>query len=90
MMISGPDPAYTRPALDHEVEGVMRVACIVTVQGEVDRCRLLVGLPFMNVAVLQALERRRYAPARLPDGRPVETDYMFVVILLLRGDLLID
>jgi len=88
--LTGPEIAYTGPALDHEVEGVMRVACVVTVQGEVDRCRVLQGVPFMDVAVLQALEHRRYVPARLPDGRPVETEYVFVVRLLLRGDLLID
>jgi hypothetical protein len=86
-MISGPDLTYTGAALDHEVEGVMRVACVVTVVGEVDRCRVLHGLPYMDVAVLQALRSRRYEPARLPDGRPVETEYVFVVRLLLNGGL---
>jgi protein TonB len=89
-MISGPDLVYTGPALDHEVEGVMRVACVVTKAGEVDRCRVLHGLPFMDVAVKQALQRRRYEPARLPDGQAVETEYTFVVKLLLRGEPLID
>ena len=87
--ISGDDPQYTGPALDHEVEGVMRVACLVTVEGAVDRCRVVHGLPFMDVAVLKALRNRRYEPAHGADGRPVETEYEFVVTLLLRGELLL-
>lgn len=83
--ISGPDPSYTAPALDHEIEGVMRVACIITVSGVVDRCRVLHGVPFMDVAVKQALQQRRYEPGRLADGTPVETEYVFVVKLLLQG-----
>ena len=88
--ISGPEISYTAPALDHEVEGIMRVACIVTKDGEVDRCRVLNGLPYMDVAVLHALKNRRYAPARLADGRPVETEYVFVVRLFLQGEVLVD
>lgn len=81
-LLSGPDPAYTEEALEREVEGAMRVACVVTASGGVRGCRVLQGLPFMDRAVVEALERRRYAPAQL-DGRPVETDFIFVVRLRL-------
>ncbi|HUJ29091.1 MAG TPA: energy transducer TonB [Myxococcales bacterium] len=89
--ISGPDPTYTTTALDHEIEGVMRVACIITISGEVDRCRVLHGVPYMDVAVKQALQQRHYEPGRLADGTPVETELVFVVKMLLQGsgDLLV-
>ncbi|HUJ28541.1 MAG TPA: TonB family protein [Myxococcales bacterium] len=81
--LSGPDPVYTPEALAHEIEGMMRVACVVTVRGDVRGCRVLHGLPFMDRAVVDALERRRYSPARLADGQAVETDFLFVVQLRL-------
>jgi protein TonB len=80
--ISGPDPQYTPEALEREVEGTMRVKCVVTVEGTVHGCRVLQSLPFMDRAVIEALERRRYTPAR-ENGRPVEVEYVFVIRLKL-------
>jgi len=37
----------------------------------------------MNRPVVEALERRRYLPARLSNGRPVEVDYTFRIRLQL-------
>jgi protein TonB len=82
VFVSGPDPAYTRAALDREVEGLMVVACVVTREGLVRDCRVLQGLPHMDAAVVQALERRRYRPATL-DGEPVEVTYHFRLNLRL-------
>jgi periplasmic protein TonB len=73
---SGPDPVYTRQAEEHEVEGLMVVKCVVTVEGTVKECRVLRGLPFMDRAVVEALEKRRYRPALLL-GKPVEVEYTF-------------
>jgi periplasmic protein TonB len=81
-MISGPSPQYTQKALDREVQGVMIVKCVITLEGVVRECRVLQGLPFMDRAVVEALERRRYRPALL-QGRPVEVDYTFKIRLRL-------
>jgi protein TonB len=54
----------------------------VTVQGAVRDCRVLKSVPYMDRAVIEALERRRYTPARL-HGQPVEVDYIFRVQLKL-------
>ncbi|HEY2031105.1 MAG TPA: TonB family protein [Myxococcales bacterium] len=80
--ISGPDPAYTMDALEHEVQGEMLVRCIVGLDGAVRDCRIVRGLPFMDRAVVDALQHRRYEPARL-GGRPVEVDYTFRLELRL-------
>jgi TonB family protein len=80
--LSGPEPAYTVQALEREIEGDMTVRCIVTEQGAVHSCRVLKSLPFMDTAVIHALEQRRYKPA-LIGGRPVAVDYLFKIHLQL-------
>lgn len=80
--ISGPDPAYTMDALEHEIQGEMLVRCIVGLDGVVRDCRVVRGLPFMDRSVVDALQRRRYEPALL-GGRPVEVDYTFHLELRL-------
>jgi protein TonB len=79
-VLSGPNPQYTDQALEHEVEGTMVVKCIVSIDGEVHGCRVLQGLPFMDRAVVDALEHRRYTPA-MSQGKPIAVDYTFRIHL---------
>jgi protein TonB len=60
----------------------MVVRCVVTTEGRVHDCRVLKSLPFMDRAVIDALEKRRYKPATL-GGRPVEVNYNFKITLRL-------
>jgi protein TonB len=80
--LSGPEVEYVQQAVDREVEGTMVVRCVVTVQGAVHDCRVLKGLPFMDSAMVSALERRRYAAATLR-GRPLDVNYTFRIRLVL-------
>jgi periplasmic protein TonB len=80
-LLSGPSIEYTQQALDREVEGVMVVRCVVAVDGVVHDCRVLKSVPFMEDAVVSALERRRYTPAKL-HGRPLDVNYDFTVRLV--------
>jgi len=80
--ISGPIPEYTEQAMEHEVQGVMIVKCVVTTDGTVYGCRVLKSLPFMDRQVISALERSRYEPY-LVNGRPVEIDMTFRIRLQL-------
>jgi len=82
VFLSGPAPAYTRAALEREVEGAMLVACVITREGLVRECQVQQGLPFMDAAVVQALQRRSYRPATL-HGQPVEVTYVFRINLRL-------
>ncbi len=81
--LSGPDPEYTYLARAHDVQGVMVVKCVVTMLGAVRDCRVVEGLPYMEGAVVDALLRRRYTPARLGDGRAIEVEYTFRIRLRL-------
>ena len=69
-------------ALEGEIEGTLVVKCVVTTQGTVRNCRVLKSLPFMDRAVTDALEKRRYTPALLR-GQVIEIDYTFSVQLKL-------
>lgn len=82
VIVSGPPPEYTQDAIDREVEGLMVVRCIVTVEGFVHSCKVLKGLPFMDRAVIDSLQKRRYKPAT-QQGKPVDVFYTFNVRLKL-------
>jgi TonB family protein len=81
-MLSGPAPEYTVDALERRVEGAMEVRCVVTTEGHVRACKVLKGLPFMNAAVVDALERRKYKPA-LAHGKPASVYFTFNLHLKL-------
>ena len=80
--IAGRDPEYTPQALEHEVQGTMVVKCLITIDGGVHNCRVLQGLPFMDRAVVSALEQQRYKPYAV-NGQPVEVDLTFRIRLQL-------
>ena len=61
---------------------LMIVKCVVSTQGVVRNCRVMKSLPFMDRAVIEALEKRRYTPALLR-GQPIEVDYTFKIKLTL-------
>jgi len=81
-MISGPNPEYTQDAVDRGIEGQMSVRCVVTVEGAVRNCKVIKGLPFMNQATVDALQRRKYRPATAL-GKPVDVFYTFNIRLKL-------
>jgi protein TonB len=60
--LSGRDPVYTRAARMARVEGTVIARCVITVQGRLEKCRIVKGQPHMDDAVLQALATRRYTP----------------------------
>jgi TonB family protein len=81
-MIAGAAPEYTPEAVERGIEGTMQVRCVVTVEGQVRGCKVVKGLPFMNGAVIDALEKRKYKPA-LAQGKAVDVFYTFNIRLKL-------
>ncbi|HEU4403722.1 MAG TPA: energy transducer TonB [Polyangiaceae bacterium] len=75
-MLSGRQPAYTREAVEAGVEGKLLVGCVITVRGELENCRIVKSLPWLDVEVLSALKTQRYTPVTF-NGRPVPVFYMF-------------
>jgi len=81
-MLSGPDPEYTQEAVERGVQGQMTIRCVVAHDGSVRNCRVLKGLPFMNSAVVEALQRRQYRPATA-QGKALDVFYTFNLRLTL-------
>jgi protein TonB len=54
----------------------------VNTDGRVHDCRVVKSLPFMDRAVIEALEKRRYTPAT-QGGKPIDVDYTFRITLRL-------
>ncbi|KFA90533.1 energy transducer TonB [Archangium violaceum] len=73
---------YTYDALRARVSGVIIAKCTITREGDVENCRIIKGLPFMDEAVLQSVSSRQYRPVTF-QGRPVNVSYTFTVTLKL-------
>jgi protein TonB len=82
LLSGGAMPRYTPEALEARVRGTVIARCTLTREGTVEDCRIIKGLPYMNDAVIEALERRRYRPVYF-EGRPVTVSYIFNVKLQL-------
>jgi protein TonB len=76
---------YPPEALAAGSEGRVVLRCAITVDGDVERCRVLRSdVPSADAAVVEAVERRTYCPATL-HGRPLEVNYSFALDLRLDG-----
>jgi protein TonB len=80
--ISGRKINYTQEALVARVQGVMIVKCVITVEGKLEKCRIIKPLPHMEAAVLDSLYSKRYTPV-LFQGKPTAVDYTFTIQLKL-------
>lgn len=78
--LAGPQPFYTKEALDQNIQGQVLARCILTREGTVRSCRILKPLPIMDEEVLLSLCSSRYSPA-LDGGQPVDVEYTFNVRL---------
>ncbi|ATB40801.1 energy transducer protein TonB [Cystobacter fuscus] len=83
LLSEGVPVRYTSDALQAGVRGLLIAKCIITSNGQVDDCHVIKGLPFMDQAVLESLESRRYRPVTF-QGKPVNALYTFNVKLQMQ------
>jgi TonB family protein len=76
VFISGVKLQHTPEALAARVQGLIIARCTLTCEGDVNSCRIIKGLPYMDQAALKVLESRRYHPVRY-QGRPITVSYTF-------------
>lgn len=81
-LLGGDEPQYSREAIAAGVEGTMLFKCVITLDGHIERCRVIKPLPHMVTPVLTALASRRYTPV-LFQGQPVTVEKLFSVKLVL-------
>lgn len=73
---------FSREALAARVEGRAVVRCTINVEGNVENCRFIQKLPYMDEAILSALYRRKYSPASF-QGKKISVDYNIPIRLKL-------
>lgn len=80
--LSGPAPQYTAEAICREMQGRAVIRCLIRETGKVADCCVEESLPYLDAAIVDALQKRRYTPATL-DGRPIQVVYTFVITMKL-------
>lgn len=76
VLVSAINPVYPQRALEHGVQGLMHIKCVITENGIVTNCRVILSLPHMDRQIVDILQCRRYKPALL-NGRAVAIDHDF-------------
>jgi TonB family protein len=77
-LLSHPPLKYTREAMDARVGGVALVKCVVNLDGTLEQCRIVQGLPYMNEALLESVSQWRYTPV-LYKGHPQRVEMIIPV-----------
>ena len=72
----GPTPTLTSEAVNDDRRLRASFRCLITAEGVVAGCTVLDSAPSMDMAVIYALQRRRYEPATCA-GNPVDFDYIY-------------
>jgi TonB family protein len=80
-VIEKPDPQYTGPAQDHQIEGTVVLRAVFAANGEVTNVQVLKGLPYgLTEEAVAAAKRIKFIPA-MKDGHAVslyvQIDYRF-------------
>lgn len=73
---------YTREALEAKVEGLLIIRCTIRIDGSVQNCQAIKGMPFMTDVALAQIAKWKCAPATF-QGRPVNIDYFFNIRLTM-------
>jgi len=75
---------YPRAAMKAKVQGETSVQCTIRSDGRNTNCRILKGLPYLDEAVLRAVEAARSEPIRV-NGKAVDnSDHIWHITITLR------
>jgi TonB family protein len=56
-------PAYPGDALDHHIQGVVKISVLIGANGRVENARLVSGHPLLTPAAMQAVRRWVFEPS---------------------------
>lgn len=73
-------PEYTRAARDACIQGIVILEVIINTSGDVESTRILKDLQAgLGAAAVDAVRDWKFAPARLPNGQPIDVIYTLTV-----------
>jgi protein TonB len=76
---SNPAPIWSREAAAIRVTGLALVKCIITVEGTLQNCKIIKGLPHMDESILSVLKEWRTNGPVMFQGHPVSVEYVIPV-----------
>jgi len=84
-VVFGPQPEYPQIAKMARVQGVVRLAAVISESGMIQDLRLISGPPLLVKAAMDAVSRWRYQPTLL-NGDPVQVETEIDVNFTLTGE----
>jgi periplasmic protein TonB len=84
-VVFGPQPEYPQIAKMARVQGVVRLAAVISESGTIQDLRLISGPPLLVKAAMDAVSRWRYQPTLL-NGDPVQVETEIDVNFTLQGE----
>ena len=84
-VVFGPQPEYPQIAKMARMQGVVRLAAVISKNGTIQDLRLISGPPLLVKAAMDAVSRWRYQPTLL-NGDPVEVETEIDVNFTLQGE----
>jgi protein TonB len=84
-VVFGPQPEYPQIAKMARVQGVVRLAAVISENGTIQDLRLISGPPLLVKAAMDAVSRWRYQPTLL-NGDPVQVETEIDVNFTLQGE----
>ena len=76
--LKNPAPIWSREAAAIKVTGTALVKCVIGVDGSLQNCRIIKGLPHMDPEILAVLKEWRSSPVMF-QGHPVSVEYIIPV-----------
>ncbi len=73
-----PEPDYPAAALEHRIQGVVKLTALIDEDGRVARVHVVSGHPLLAPAALEAVRQWRYRPA-MRRGEPVPAPVVITV-----------
>lgn len=77
---TNPAPIWSREAAAIKVQGTALVKCVVNLEGRLQNCRIVKGLPFMDQSIVETLTKEWQTNGPIMyQGRPAFVDYVIPV-----------
>jgi protein TonB len=77
-VVCSPSIRVPKKALEQQVSGMALAQCVVDVDGSLCDCKLLRSLPYMDEAILDAVDGMQYQPI-IYKGRPVRVQMVIPI-----------
>jgi protein TonB len=77
-LVCAPSVRMTKAAAEHNVSGLTLTKCVLDTDGSLCDCHLVRTLPWMDEAILDALDMTRFTPATF-EGHAIRVEFILPI-----------